>query len=235
MSFVTSFHVRLQYRPIENWLRFVNVIIYSYVSVWMLTVSKWWKSRRISPVWQQSMISQKELSWETFGAKLEVKLRDTLCKLAPTSTLIAQEYPGLQTILVRLMLNLSTNSINQARGSSWKMTRELAWHLVASREIPKGEGITFDYTLTEYSMVEPFDCLCKSNNCLGKVQGFKHLSGEEKKKRMHKASPVIKELVEKRQKKRQWSDKWILEEADLAGTWFAHNRNAVTNLNEFRN
>jgi len=38
----------------------------------------------------------------------------------------------------------------------------VAWHMIACRDIKKGEAITFDYTTTEYSMAEPFDCMCKS-------------------------------------------------------------------------
>jgi hypothetical protein len=82
-------------------------------------------------------------------------------------------------------------------GANVKSGDEISWHIVAARDISKGEQITGDYTLTEYSMASPFDCQCGSENCLGTVQGFKHLPTEEKKKRMNKVSPVIKELYEK--------------------------------------
>ncbi len=39
-----------------------------------------------------------------------------------------------------------------------------------------GEEITFFYPSTEWSMAQSFDCLCNSENCLGKIQGAKFLS-----------------------------------------------------------
>lgn len=72
----------------------------------------------------------------------------------------------------------------------------LSWYLVSSRDILEGEPITNDYTLTEYSMAVPFDCLCKSPYCLGRVQGFRFLPKEEKEKRFPFASPVVQKLFE---------------------------------------
>jgi SET domain-containing protein len=82
-------------------------------------------------------------------------------------------------------------------GAHVKDGYEVAWYLIAARDISKGEEIALDYTLTEYYMAAPFDCQCGSENCLGTVQGFKYLSTEEKNKRIDKVSPVIKELYEK--------------------------------------
>ena len=72
----------------------------------------------------------------------------------------------------------------------------VAWHLIACRDIAQGEPITYDYNTTESSMVQPFDCVCKSKECLGRIQGFKFLSLNDKKKRVLNASPVIKQLFE---------------------------------------
>ena len=69
------------------------------------------------------------------------------------------------------------------------------WHMVACRDIKKGEDITFDYTTTEYTMARPFDCLCGADSCLGSVAGFKFLSPEQKDKRLQFLSPVVKELL----------------------------------------
>ncbi|KAK3750927.1 hypothetical protein QZH41_004345 [Actinostola sp. cb2023] len=74
---------------------------------------------------------------------------------------------------------------------------EVSWHLESTRDIAKGEEIRIDYNLTEYSMASPFECRCGANNCLRFVQGFKHLSPEEKRKRLPNVSPVIKQLIEK--------------------------------------
>jgi hypothetical protein len=43
------------------------------------------------------------------------------------------------------------------------------------RDISTGEELTFNYCATEYELAEPFDCLCGSPDCLGRVLGFKFL------------------------------------------------------------
>ena len=74
----------------------------------------------------------------------------------------------------------------------------LAWHMVAQKEIRKGEDITFDYTTTEYEMDAPFSCLCGADSCLGTVKGFRFLSREDRLKRKACVSPAIKEsLIQK--------------------------------------
>ena len=36
--------------------------------------------------------------------------------------------------------------------------------------------MTFNYNTTEWEMAEPFSCGCGSENCLGTIQGLKHLT-----------------------------------------------------------
>lgn len=43
------------------------------------------------------------------------------------------------------------------------------------RRIEVGEEMTFFYPSTEWSMAQPFDCDCKSQKCLGRIQGALHL------------------------------------------------------------
>jgi hypothetical protein len=43
------------------------------------------------------------------------------------------------------------------------------------RKIEAGEEITFFYPSTEWSMVQEFDCYCKTQKCLGRIQGALHL------------------------------------------------------------
>eukprot|EP00284_Hemiselmis_tepida_P006482 CAMPEP_0174925826 /NCGR_PEP_ID=MMETSP1355-20121228/8168_1 /TAXON_ID=464990 /ORGANISM="Hemiselmis tepida, Strain CCMP443" /LENGTH=153 /DNA_ID=CAMNT_0016171785 /DNA_START=238 /DNA_END=699 /DNA_ORIENTATION=- len=50
--------------------------------------------------------------------------------------------------------------------------------LVALRDIEAGELVSFDYDTTEWDMSDPFDCLCGSPKCKGRVAGFRHLSQE---------------------------------------------------------
>ena len=46
------------------------------------------------------------------------------------------------------------------------------------RPIQKGEEVAFFYPSTEWAMTEAFDCLCNSEQCLGRIQGAAFL-GEE--------------------------------------------------------
>lgn len=71
---------------------------------------------------------------------------------------------------------------------------QVFWYLVATRDIMKGENITFDYTTTEYEMAQGFKCLCGMEDCLGEVKGFKFLTSQEKARRKDQLSPVIKTL-----------------------------------------
>ncbi len=48
--------------------------------------------------------------------------------------------------------------------------------VLARRDIEVWEDITFNYNTTEYDMAEPFECRCGSPICLGRIQGFRHLS-----------------------------------------------------------
>lgn len=50
-------------------------------------------------------------------------------------------------------------------------------NIVALHDIARGEGVTFDYNTTEWSMAEPFNCRCGTASCVGTVQGYQHLNG----------------------------------------------------------
>ena len=48
--------------------------------------------------------------------------------------------------------------------------------VIALRAIAQGDGVTFDYNVTEYDMAEPFRCHCGSARCVGLVRGARHLT-----------------------------------------------------------
>lgn len=48
--------------------------------------------------------------------------------------------------------------------------------VVALRDIPPGEELTYFYPSTEWEMEEPFFCQCGSPRCLGWINGARHLS-----------------------------------------------------------
>jgi SET domain len=50
--------------------------------------------------------------------------------------------------------------------------------LMAIKPIKKGDELTFFYPSAEWDMDRSFDCLCGNENCIGVIQGAKHLSKE---------------------------------------------------------
>ncbi|MEV6238314.1 SET domain-containing protein-lysine N-methyltransferase [Lentzea sp. NPDC051838] len=54
--------------------------------------------------------------------------------------------------------------------------------VMALKPVDIGQDITFNYNTTEFDMAEPFACRCGSGRCTGRVQGFRHLPGEERRR-----------------------------------------------------
>jgi len=47
---------------------------------------------------------------------------------------------------------------------------------ICLRAINKGDELFYFYPSTEWEMAEPFQCLCGSANCLGRIAGASYLS-----------------------------------------------------------
>ncbi|TIA81526.1 hypothetical protein E3P98_02014 [Wallemia ichthyophaga] len=45
------------------------------------------------------------------------------------------------------------------------------YYLKSLKNISKGEALEFFYPSTEYSMSQPFKCLCNTKSCLGEIKG----------------------------------------------------------------
>ena len=63
--------------------------------------------------------------------------------------------------------------------------------LRAISRIKIGDELTFFYPSTEWSMDRKFDCICQSQNCLGRIQGAAHLSSDVLTK--YQLTPYIKQ------------------------------------------
>jgi hypothetical protein len=50
--------------------------------------------------------------------------------------------------------------------------------VVAARDIPAGEELSFFYPSTEWQMDRPFECLCGAPDCLGTISGAKDVPAE---------------------------------------------------------
>jgi len=48
--------------------------------------------------------------------------------------------------------------------------------VICVRPVKVGEEMTFFYPSSEWDMAQPFDCCCGSSDCLGTIQGAKHLA-----------------------------------------------------------
>lgn len=70
-----------------------------------------------------------------------------------------------------------------------------ACDFVARKPIAKGEEITFDYAMRNYS-IEPFPdgCLCGAENCRGSVTGWKDLPQERKDDYEGQVMPYLLEI-----------------------------------------
>ncbi len=79
-----------------------------------------------------------------------------------------------------------------------------AHDFVAMRDINMNEEITFDYAMRNYGVdYFPKHCMCGSENCRGKISGWKDLSGEKKKEYKGFVAPYLlaldtKQLARKR-------------------------------------
>lgn len=70
-----------------------------------------------------------------------------------------------------------------------------AHNLIAKKPIKKGEEITFDYAMENYTIDHfPTDCLCGSISCRGKITGWKNLSETKKEEYRSWASPYLFEI-----------------------------------------
>jgi len=50
------------------------------------------------------------------------------------------------------------------------------WELVALRSIAPGDELCFFYPSTEWHMASPFDCVCGSDRCLGRITGAANIA-----------------------------------------------------------
>jgi hypothetical protein len=54
-----------------------------------------------------------------------------------------------------------------------------AMKLIALKEIQPGDELLYFYPSTEWSMTQPFECFCGTQQCLHKIQGAAYLSERE--------------------------------------------------------
>ena len=63
---------------------------------------------------------------------------------------------------------------HNCEANGYMNTTELTFR--ASRDIARGEEITFNYLTTESEMAVPFNCICGSPDCFGYIQGRNFLT-----------------------------------------------------------
>ena len=73
-----------------------------------------------------------------------------------------------------------------------------AHDIIARRMIEVDEEITFDYSMRNYVIsFFPKQCMCGSDNCRGKITGWKDLSNEKKNEYKGFVAPYLLELDKK--------------------------------------
>jgi len=68
------------------------------------------------------------------------------------------------------------------------------WTLRAARALKIGDDLTFDYNTTEYTMEEPFHCVCGALNCHEYIAGFKNLPLAAQRGIFLRASPYLRQM-----------------------------------------
>ena len=68
--------------------------------------------------------------------------------------------------------------------------------VICVRPVKVGEEMTFFYPSSEWDMAQPFDCCCGSSDCLGTIQGAKHLADDVLKK--YKLTDFIQQKLKAR-------------------------------------
>lgn len=65
----------------------------------------------------------------------------------------------------------------------------------ALRDVRKGEELTFHYCTTELELSAPFQCVCGSENCMGWIRGFMHMSEGERERLFPLLSPYLRNIL----------------------------------------
>lgn len=68
--------------------------------------------------------------------------------------------------------------------------------VVDGRDLKEGDALTFFYPSSEWLMDQPFDCLCKTSSCCGRIAGARDM--DEKVLRRYWLNPHIEELLSKK-------------------------------------
>lgn len=68
-----------------------------------------------------------------------------------------------------------------------------SFEMIALRDIKSGEELTYDYNLCfwEFDSSHSFTCLCGSQSCYGKIEGFKFLSKELQENKIKFADKIV--------------------------------------------
>ena len=66
------------------------------------------------------------------------------------------------------------------------------WRLVATRPIPAGAELGFNYLTTEWDMASPFLCRCGAAGCRGWIRGLRHLHAEQLQQLWSRLAPHLR-------------------------------------------
>jgi hypothetical protein len=102
---------------------------------------------------------------------------DVVCRIPSTAL---RDRPSRHTVQTGPDTHIEVgilSTLNHACDPNVRLDTD-AMVVVAERDIPAGEELTYFYPSTEWEMAEPFVCRCGGPACLGVVRGARHLSTE---------------------------------------------------------
>jgi hypothetical protein len=128
----------------------------------------------IAEIWKCSLTDEKSLH-----TTVSFNQGDIICSFKVKQILLVPNYLTLQSNeREHLMLNphflhyINHSCTPNVFFDTTKMV------LTSLRKIEVGEEMNFFYPSTEWDMIQPFDCRCGSEECLGCIQGAAYLRGD---------------------------------------------------------
>lgn len=101
---------------------------------------------------------------------------DVICPFSPAAILRRPSYLTVQTgVAEHIHLKPEfLKFINHSCDPNVFFDTE-AMELLALKDIAPGDEFRFFYPSTEWEMAQPFECLCGSERCLGRISGAAHM------------------------------------------------------------
>jgi len=122
-----------------------------------------------------------------------------LAKITTATEVPVPAYSSVQTPAGHIELNSDLIYVNHSCSPNlvFDMTK-MEVRVGEDRNLEKGDLLTFFYPSSEWDMSQPFDCLCRSENCLGVIDGAKHLDDRGVDLSKYWLNPHVEKLLQEK-------------------------------------